>query len=67
MSHQKEVLTGMQGCKIKAVLLFRGSKKTLLARMLNRSKTSGRVGRLSFRTHPSLFHHVSGAGDLSAF
>ncbi|KAF6232774.1 hypothetical protein HO173_008988 [Letharia columbiana] len=30
-------------CKIKAMLLFQGSRETLLQRVLNRAKTSGRV------------------------
>ena len=33
----------MQGFNIKAVLWFHGSRETLLARVLNRAKTSGRV------------------------
>lgn len=33
----------MQGFKIKAVLWFSGSKETLLSRVLERAKTSGRV------------------------
>lgn len=37
------LLTSMQGFKIKAVLLFQGSRATLLARVLNRAKTSSRV------------------------
>ena len=33
----------MQGFEIKAVLWFMGSRETLLARVLKRAKTSGRV------------------------
>lgn len=33
----------MQGFKIKAVLFFQGSRKTLLDRVRKRAKTSGRV------------------------
>lgn len=37
------LLTSRQGFKIKAVLWFHASRDTLLARVLNRAKTSGRV------------------------